>query len=114
MHGICGRGVLVDLVRYYTSSPDGKLPYDPWTTHAITVTELEACAAKQGVKFRQGDILIIRAGFIQKYMNSSVEAREALGGKPETLSVARPHTGIHFVFFFLIHVLALGSSSRTI
>jgi len=86
MHGICGRGVLLDLVRYYTSSPDGKLPYDPWTTHAVTVTELEACAAKQGVKFRQGDILIIRVGFIQKYMNSSVEVREALGGKPETFA----------------------------
>ncbi|KAF9009694.1 hypothetical protein BDQ17DRAFT_1348649, partial [Cyathus striatus] len=65
-HGICGRGVLLDLVRYHTLN--GKvLPYDPWTSHGISVGELEACAAHQGVSFRAGDILLLRVGFIQKY-----------------------------------------------
>ncbi|KAJ8519226.1 hypothetical protein ONZ45_g3791 [Pleurotus djamor] len=58
-HGICGRGVLLDLVAFFTSS--GKpLPYDPWSTHPITVAELEACAKFQGTSFRQGDILLLR------------------------------------------------------
>ncbi len=61
------------------------LPYDPWTTHPITVKELEACAAYQGVKFRTGDILIIRVGFIKKFNEVTQQERDALGSKPETL-----------------------------
>ncbi|KAF9265996.1 hypothetical protein L218DRAFT_971848 [Marasmius fiardii PR-910] len=89
-HGICGRGVLIDLVHYYTATapgaPERKLPYDPWSTHGFTVKELEAVAAKQGVQFRQGDILLIRAGFIKKYQDSTQEERDALAGKPETFA----------------------------
>ncbi|KAG6814739.1 hypothetical protein H0H93_012425 [Arthromyces matolae] len=84
-HGICGRGVLLDLVRHQTKSGTVPLPYDPWTTHAITVSELEECAASQGVRFRTGDILILRVGFIEKYYNSTQEERDALAGRAETL-----------------------------
>ncbi|KAF7295847.1 hypothetical protein HMN09_01128000 [Mycena chlorophos] len=83
-HGICGRGVLLDLVEFL--SKNGVLPYDPWTTHAFTVAELEACAKAQGVSFRRGDILIIRAGFTRKYYESSQELRDSLRGKPETFA----------------------------
>lgn len=84
-HGICGRGVLLDLVRYYTK--EGKpLPYDPWSTHGISVAELEAVAEAQGVKFRAGDILLLRVGFIQKYHQVTGEERDALPGRPETFA----------------------------
>lgn len=85
-HGICGRGVLLDLVLYYTES-DADLPYDPFTSHPISVAELEACAKKQGVEFRSGDILILRVGFIRKYNTVTNEERAALGSKEETLYV---------------------------
>ena len=80
--------MFLDLVEYYTKN-GGALPYDPWTTHAITVSELESCARAQGTTFRQGDILILRVGFIQKYNRESNEARAALSERPETL-YARP------------------------
>ncbi|KAF8913347.1 hypothetical protein CPB85DRAFT_1434200 [Mucidula mucida] len=84
-HGICGRGVLLDLVRFYTA--DGKpLPYDPWTSHPISVKELQACAKKQGVQFRVGDVLILRVGFMSKFYEESQEGRDALGEKPETFA----------------------------
>ncbi|EJD06154.1 uncharacterized protein FOMMEDRAFT_119688 [Fomitiporia mediterranea MF3/22] len=84
-HGICGRAVFLDLVRFFTK--DGKqLPYDPWTTHGITVADLEACARDEGVKFQQADILLIRAGFIKKYYESSQEDKDALRGKQETFA----------------------------
>ncbi|KAF7353898.1 hypothetical protein MVEN_01075700 [Mycena venus] len=83
-HGICGRGVLLDLVNFL--SKNGVLPYDPWTTHAITVKELEACAEAQGISFRRGDILMLRVGFIKKYYESAQESRDALRGKPETFA----------------------------
>ncbi|KAG6856052.1 hypothetical protein H0H87_008066 [Tephrocybe sp. NHM501043] len=87
-HGICGRGVLLDLVDFYTEGGSKELPYDPCATHAIHVADLEACAKKQGVEFRQGDILLLRVGFINKYNTTTNEIRAALGSKPETLLVS--------------------------
>ena len=76
------------MVEHYTKN-GGTLPYDPWTTHSISVSELESCAKAQGTTFRQGDILILRVGFIQKYNRESNEARAALAERPETLCVDR-------------------------
>lgn len=84
-HGISGRGVLLDMVRFYTEDGTKPLPYDPWSTHSIPVKDLQACAMKQGVTFRTGDILILRVGFTQKWYAVSRAEREALGEKPETL-----------------------------
>lgn len=77
------------MVNYYTATGD-PLPYNPWTTHPITVAELEAVAKKQGVEFRQGDILLLRVGFIQKYYASTNEAKAELstGSEKETLYAA--------------------------
>ncbi|KAI9570810.1 hypothetical protein HD554DRAFT_2321163 [Boletus coccyginus] len=78
-HGICGGGVFLDLVQYYTANGDAP-PYDPWKTHPISVAELEAYAKKQGVTFRQTDILPIRIGFVQKYHAVHNDARATLAG----------------------------------
>lgn len=84
-HGICGRGVLLDLVSYHTKN-GGDMPYDPWTTHAISVADLEAVAKHENVQFRRGDILLLRVGFIQKYHNVAQSERNALQGRPETFA----------------------------
>jgi hypothetical protein len=67
--------VLLDMVRYWAAKGT---PVDPWTDHAITSKELEECAKLQGVAFRKGDILLIRAGFIRKYHESTPEERDRL------------------------------------
>lgn len=46
-HGICGRGVLLDMVEFYTESGTKPLPYDPWTSHPIPLQDVEACAKKR-------------------------------------------------------------------
>jgi len=74
-HGICGRGVLLDMVRYWETKGT---PADPWTDRAITSKELQECAKAQRVTFRQGDILLLRVGFIRKYYESSNEERDKL------------------------------------
>ena len=58
-HGICGRGVLLDMVRFYEArDAAGKLPYNACNTSAaISAEDLRACAQAQGVEFRLGDIL---------------------------------------------------------
>jgi hypothetical protein len=40
--------------------------------------ELEECAKAQGVKFRQGDILILCVGFIKKYYDPLQAERDGL------------------------------------
>ncbi|KAI0074694.1 hypothetical protein K474DRAFT_1511992 [Panus rudis PR-1116 ss-1] len=82
-HGITGRGVLVDLVSYYTDGGKKPLPYDPWTSHAIPLKDIEDCAKKQGTTFRQGDILILRVGYMQRFYSSNREIREAQLAKGE-------------------------------
>ena len=83
-HGIVGRGVLLDLVKFFTDSGKKELPYDPWQTHAITLQDLEACAKAEGVTFRQGDILLLRVGWIQKWYSESQEERDRLATIEET------------------------------
>ncbi|TBU41908.1 putative cyclase-domain-containing protein [Dichomitus squalens] len=84
-HGICGRGVLLDLVKYYTEK-HGKLPYDPFTTHAIPLEDLQAAAKAQGVTFQPADILILRVGFMLRYYGATQEERDGLPDKPETFA----------------------------
>lgn len=80
--------MFLDIIEFYETSGT-PLPYDPWKDDPIPVATLKACAEKQGVTFRQGDILLLRMGFIQKYYLSNQEGRDALGSKPETLYVFR-------------------------
>ncbi len=53
--GIISRGVLLDVPRELGV---------PWLDigHAITVAELEACEAAQGVRVREGDVLLVATG----------------------------------------------------
>jgi hypothetical protein len=82
-HGICGRGVLLDMVRYWEMK---RTPVDPWTSHAITPRELEECARFQGITFRKGDILLLRVGFIRKYCGSTREERDGMANLGVDLS----------------------------
>ncbi|WP_349902444.1 cyclase family protein [Parafrigoribacterium humi] len=58
--GIVGRGVLLDVERYFASI--GR-PIDQSVVTEITVDDLEATATAQGVSFEAGDILILRTGW---------------------------------------------------
>ncbi len=58
--GILSRGVLLDIARLKGVE---RLPLD----YAITVDDLNAAAAKQGVTMATGDILLVRTGHIQHF-----------------------------------------------
>lgn len=55
-----GRGVLLDLARH-----QGVERLAPG--HAITASELDACAEAQGVEIRTGDMLLVRTGHVAWY-----------------------------------------------
>lgn len=54
---LVGRGVLLDIARHRGVD---RLP----PGHAITIEQLDACAAAEGVEVRRGDILILRTGHV--------------------------------------------------
>ncbi|CCG81707.1 Putative uncharacterized protein [Taphrina deformans PYCC 5710] len=72
--GISGRGVLLDIYGYCTAHG---LEYDPWTTHAITLDVILACAKHQKVAFRKGDVLILRTGYHVSYEKATVKQIKA-------------------------------------
>lgn len=72
---VAGRGVLIDYWSY--AQRHNKL-YDPNTTHAISLSELIACAKEQGTEFRFGDILMVRSGWIDNYNHLDQNARDSL------------------------------------
>ena len=73
------------MVKYYCDANGGRLPYDPMTTHAIPAADLVACAKQEGITFRTGDILLIRAGFMKRVYSTTQEERDSIADKPETL-----------------------------
>ena len=75
--------MFLDLVDFFTDGGKKSLPYDPWTPHPISTQDLKACATKEGVTFRQGDILLLRVGWMQKWYSSTPGTRDELGVKEE-------------------------------
>jgi hypothetical protein len=82
-HGIAGRGILLDY-RHYAQTHNK--PYDPYSSHEISLAELQACAKFQGLDLRPesqggdiriGDFLLIRSGFVEKYHALSPAERHA-------------------------------------
>ncbi|KAG5744562.1 hypothetical protein H9Q69_011572 [Fusarium xylarioides] len=76
--GIVGRGILVDWLSWWEHKNPGNEPPSAISCHKIPVSELEATLAYQGTETRQGDILIVRSGFVRWHNNAKADIR-ALG-----------------------------------
>ncbi|KAK2783071.1 hypothetical protein FQN53_009375 [Emmonsiellopsis sp. PD_33] len=70
--GIVGRGVLIDYLSWANTQG---IEYSPIERHAISEKDLEMVAVAQGVEFREGDILLIRSGFVKWHNEASGEER---------------------------------------
>jgi hypothetical protein len=70
--GIAGRGVLLDLGRYFQKIGD---PIDLSTNRMFTPQDLDAAAADAGVAFRPGDILLIRLGWVPFFLGLPIDQR---------------------------------------
>jgi kynurenine formamidase len=64
---LVGRAVLLDLPAYFgTEMVEGG--------YAITSEDLSGCADRQGVELRSGDILLVRTGWVDAYLNAPSES----------------------------------------
>jgi hypothetical protein len=76
--GIVGRGVLLDAVAHFAREGRPLVP-DAW--HPITTAELDAIAAAQGTRIQRGDIVMVRTGWLEWYLDLSLEERAPLRGR---------------------------------
>ena len=77
-HGIIGRGVLIDAVRHFERQG---APLQPTVRTPIGPPDIEACAAAQGVALQDGDILLLRTGWLRWFQSLEHDAKEALRGR---------------------------------
>lgn len=73
--GIAGRGVLVDVVRW---AREQEIALDPFDFFAIGPELITEVLARRGVTLEQGDILILRTGWVEAYERLSQTERDAL------------------------------------
>ena len=71
--GVVGRGVLLDVARFYAAA--GRA-YDPESDHEISAADLRETAQAQGTVLETGDILLIRTGWAGRLMGAD-PARQA-------------------------------------
>lgn len=74
--GIVGRGVLLDVARSATHDGQDWRVQDPLE---ITAEMLESSAARQEVRIREGDILMIRTGWLAWYLALDEAERKRVG-----------------------------------
>ena len=78
-HGVAGRGVLVDLPRWFDHVGRSHSALDPT---AVTVEELEGALAHQGVELETGDILCVRFGWTTAYRTLDQRQRDVYATNP--------------------------------
>jgi kynurenine formamidase len=95
--GIAGRGVLLDMPRYFQAI---RRSYDPGSKLELTVEDFEGAAEAQGLEFHPGDILLIRTGWIEWYERQADEVRRELAAPDsERLQIAGLSGGRDMVRF---------------
>jgi kynurenine formamidase len=72
---VAGRGMLLDIAAHVGVDvlPDG---------YNITGEELEACAAREGVEVRSGDIMLVRTGWLENWQRVISAGGETGFGQP--------------------------------
>ncbi len=87
--GIAGRAVLLDVHRALQAA--GRA-YDPGSSHEITVEELELARGKAGVEFQPGDIVLLRTGFTEWYLQQDVATRRRIASPAFLQSAGIEHS----------------------
>ncbi|MCB0994310.1 MAG: cyclase family protein [Acidimicrobiales bacterium] len=102
---IVGRAVLLDLPAFHGSGDWLEGP------HVITSDEIERCAAHQGTEIRNGDILLVRTGWIDQFLSLNVVGpADVVGANP-----IQPGLGKDAVEFIDAHdIVAVGADNSAI
>jgi kynurenine formamidase len=102
---IVGRGVLLDVGRYRDRIND---PIDHEHGEAIDIAQLDATAGDQGLTLESGDLLVIRTGWAQWFLEqASSEQRDTIRAGKIVTGIAQSTQAIEW---FARHEIALAAS----
>jgi hypothetical protein len=76
--GIIGRGVLIDVAAWRESAGE---TWDPFADRPVEVDELRQVLAAQGSTLEPGDIVCVRFGWVDRYLELSFEDRRTLAAR---------------------------------
>jgi sugar/nucleoside kinase (ribokinase family)/kynurenine formamidase len=106
--GIAGRAVLLDVEAVLGGAGIG---FDPGSSRAITVAELEAARMTAGVELQPGDMLLLHTGYLAWYLGLGVEAREQLAGPGQLRAVGLEHSAAMARYLWDAHVAAVAADN---
>jgi len=84
--GIAGRGVLLDVARFFAAA--GR-DYDCETTVVLDASTLDEIAAAQSVTWHGGDILLLRTGWAENYVAKSTAQRVEFNSRNRSPGLAQ-------------------------
>jgi kynurenine formamidase len=84
--GIAGRAVVLDMVR---TLADAGRPYDPGSSTAFSVADVELARQRAGVDFEPGDIVLLHTGFAAWFAEQPTAVRAALSRAVATPGLAQ-------------------------
>ena len=106
--GIAGRAVLLDLKRALAAN--GRA-YDPGTSHAFTVDDLE-CAREYGkITFQPGDIVMMHTGYVEWYQQQDEATRIAIAPRTSLRACGIERSEAMARYLWNIHASALAGDN---
>jgi kynurenine formamidase len=105
-HGIAGRAVLLDMVRTFA---DLGRSYDPGSSTAFSVDDLEQARRRSGVELRSGDILVIHTGFAAWHLALPAAERAYVSQHLAAPGIAHGEDMCRYLWNS--HIAAIGSDS---
>jgi Putative cyclase len=102
--GIAGRAVLLDLQRSQAQTGDA---YNPGTSRAFTVEELERARKRAGITFQPGDLILLHTGYFKWYLAQDTATRVALAPRESLKTCGVEHTEAMARYLWNTHACAL-------
>jgi sugar/nucleoside kinase (ribokinase family) len=87
--GIAGRAVLVDIDATLGGAGVG---FDPASSRAITVEELDRARREAGIEWEPGDVLLLHTGFLAWYGRQDESVKESLADPRQLATVGLDHS----------------------
>lgn len=109
--GLVGRGVLADIGRW-RKAVGRPLHYDE--SDPIEPEEIGECLAAQGTELQEGDVLLVRTGWVGWYEGLDAASRQALAA-PGALATPGFRSGEHLAeYLWNLHISAIGCDNPAV